>query len=304
MRLNRLDTGSFSAIVLLVFCFLSPVSIAEKRDSLWIQNEKPAEVKTPALDQSGFTSDEIYLKKYAEAQKLLEERLFDQAIKQYQALAKKYKRYPAPQNDIGVIYRLQEKYELAIRQFNKVIKRFPEYAPAYENLADTLTHLASAAYLTAAQHAEDNEVLQKKAELSSTFHQLAMQSVEEDIYADQERRNKVPVSQQVVNTMHSWISAWNKRDLSTYLSHYSSDFAPDRGKTIQEWAKRHKDNFTGSDFIRVYLDSIKMRQLDEKTVAVSFRELYESNLYEATAKKEIVMERVRSSWLIKSEQQI
>ena len=253
-------------------------------------------------------------------------------IKWYKKLIKRWQDNPEPINNLGVIYRLQGKFSLAIETFNTAIEKFPDYAFAYENLGDTYIQLAEQSF-TKGLKKEPNAMLRMKAQLSSNFHNLAVNTIsqqqQEDLatQAEQQALQQAEQSAQqqadataaaeqkaaqqqteieqtgevVMAALRSWVNGWSSLEPDKYLAHYSKDFTPDRGLTLETWTAKKKRIISNAGFIDIKLDDISIEFPDENNAVATFTQSYESNSVKSVDRKELVMQLQPEGWLIVSE---
>ncbi len=219
----------------------------------------------------------------------------------FKKYSKKFSKDPVPKLDLAHVYRMAGNYKKSIETLRAAIKKFPEFGPAYEALGDVFSTLALQAYTASANNTKNNQWVLAKRQMLLDIDNHALDSYIAKFNAEADRRNAKPLSQQITNTMHSWVKSWNNRDIRTYLTHYAKDFTPANGRSSEQWLDRTRKSFEQSEYIKVLMDTLEMKKIDDYTVSVRFRELYESNLFEAISNKEIILQRKLNSWLIKEE---
>ena len=87
------------------------------------------------------------------------------AILIFQKLTEDYPDLPEPYNNLAVIYAAGGQYDKARASLEQSIRTHPSYAPAYENLGDVYSKLASQAYDKALQLDSSNSAAQNKLAL-------------------------------------------------------------------------------------------------------------------------------------------
>jgi murein L,D-transpeptidase YafK len=105
--------------------------------------------------------------------------------------------------------------------------------------------------------------------------------------------------QQLIDFVESWKQAWISQEIEPYIAFYDSSFRSG-DKDLAAW-KKHKANINNSyAFINVDISNIKVRWTDHGA-AVSFRQQYRSDRYNATGNKTLYLIHNDLGWKIKSE---
>jgi len=97
--------------------------------------------------------------------------------------------------------------------------------------------------------------------------------------------------------IQSWANAWEKKDISTYLSFYSKEFKGSKNHR-GAWEASRQRALKKNKNISIELSDIKINQKDAKKVEVNFIQKYKSDKYTDTGRKELVVEKKRSGWKI------
>ncbi|MGB5707114.1 MAG: tetratricopeptide repeat protein [Arenicellales bacterium] len=224
----------------------------------------------------------------------------EEARKHYKKLKRKLKSNPEPANNLAMIYRLQGQYDDAIELFRETIEKFPDYSQAYENLGDTYIELAQIEYQRGADQIALNDVLASKASISSNFNQIARDNTPagkrrslanqlgsaeiRTVNASEESSEQQPLttpleaaSEQVIETLRSWVTTWSNRDVDNFLAHYSREFIPAGGVGLPEWIGRKTEGISSTDFIKVRLNDIRISQNAADLVIANFVQEYETD---------------------------
>jgi hypothetical protein len=268
---------------------------------------------------------EVALKKHKKNQRLLLQRgfvlvkleRFEAALSHYKKLNRKLKSNPEPGNNLAMVYKLQGKNSEAISQLKKTIKRFPDYAQAYENLGDIYIEIAQAQYKRGADQFPDNEILLSKSEIANDFNQLSTNNtktakrnalVEQETVKKQQEQEVVQVvplatpTDEIMQTLSSWITAWSERNVDDYLLHYSREYVPGDGIILGEWIGRRREDLNAAEFIKINLDQIDITQNDSDLIVANFVQTYESNLLKTKLLKSLTLRLYEGNWLIIKEE--
>ncbi len=112
--------------------YLEAVETIDGKHVAQIAAEKKEHLVSSGQDQR--TMSESWLKAYAQAEKHVENREFQQAIAKFNEVLEEDPQAFEAYTGIGFVYIHQGEYEKAIASFNKAIEINPEYAPAYDNI--------------------------------------------------------------------------------------------------------------------------------------------------------------------------
>ena len=109
---------------------------------------------------------------------------------------------------------------------------------------------------------------------------------------EQPDRNKI-VARRVLN----WASSWARQDLDLYLSHYSPDFLPAQGLTMDDLKIQMEDRILNSEFIVFRLSNLDI-YIDGDNASAHFRQDYKSNLYAWSGTKTLKLSQIAGEWYI------
>jgi len=108
----------------------------------------------------------------------------------------------------------------------------------------------------------------------------------------------------VLGVLEAWRSAWQQQDVATYLACYSSAFAPDDGSSLEAWKEIRARRLTSPAFIEIELVGIEVEPLASGEVRLIFDQIYRSDGFSDTVRKELVMEREEAGWRIRRERSL
>ena len=108
------------------------------------------------------------------------------------------------------------------------------------------------------------------------------------------------LKQAITDAVKSWAAAWAAKDVEKYLASYAPDFKPADGMNHKAWDAQRRERVTRSKSIA--LSEIAVDEAGEKTVNVSFVQVYRSDIYKDTTKKTLKLKKIGDKWLIVSEQ--
>ena len=101
--------------------------------------------------------------------------------------------------------------------------------------------------------------------------------------------------------VETWIGAWNRKDLATYLSAYDAAFVPALGMKRAAWEKLRAQRINKKGDIKAVISEIKPIGCEAKTAEVSFTQVYDSPDYKDNVEKTLSLVRVDKAWKIVKE---
>jgi len=100
--------------------------------------------------------------------------------------------------------------------------------------------------------------------------------------------------------IQSWASAWEKKDISTYISFYSKEYKGAQNHR-GAWEASRQRAFKNNKNISIKLSNIQGYQKGKNKVGVSFTQEYKSDGYTDTGIKELLVEKKNTDWKITNE---
>ena len=261
-----------------------------------------------------------------------------EAIQVFAKLSEDYPELPEPYNNLAVLYASQGRYEKARTALESSIRTHPSYATAHENLGDIYAKLASQAYDKALQLDSSNTGAKTKLAMIGELigggartaraparpepvkmaeaapAKAADAAAKASVVASAAKSGAEPKSaepkaaggqgagtDELINTVHAWASAWAKKDVAGYLAYYAKDFKTPKGEARSDWEKSRKQRISAPKKIEVGIESPKVSISGEGAASVSFRQIYRSDVIKTSGTKTLVMVRSNGKWLIREE---
>jgi hypothetical protein len=109
---------------------------------------------------------------------------------------------------------------------------------------------------------------------------------------------------EVESLVRDWASSWSQQDLQTYFAHYSESYRPELGRSQDEWRRLRKSRLTRPQWIRVQVDDLEVRQLEDNFIQVRLRQTYRSNVYQDQIHKSLNLIRENGQWRIFKERSL
>lgn len=97
--------------------------------------------------------------------------------------------------------------------------------------------------------------------------------------------------------IQSWVRAWEKKDIHTYLSFYSKEFKGSKNHP-GAWEASRQRAFTRHKNIAIKLSDIRIEQKSPKKIEVTFFQEYKSDEYRDSGFKELIVEKKGTDWKI------
>ena len=108
-------------------------------------------------------------------------------------------------------------------------------------------------------------------------------------------------SEEVLQVLQGWASAWSKKNVDAYLAYYARDFKTPKGEPRAEWERGRRTRILAPKSISVETDSPKVNMTGDKQASVTFRQRYRSDNINANSMKTLVLVKTDGSWRIQQE---
>ncbi len=108
-------------------------------------------------------------------------------------------------------------------------------------------------------------------------------------------------SDEVLQALNGWASAWSKRNVDAYLAYYAKDFKTPKGEPRAEWEQGRRTRILAPKTISVETDSPKVTLTGDKQASVTFRQRYRSDNINANSMKTLVLVKTDGGWRIQQE---
>ena len=165
------------------------------------------------------------------------------------------------------------------------------------------------------------DVLASKATISENFNQIALNNTQagkrralaaeqgsatnnadSQASSDPEVTPLKPPSEQVTDTLRSWVTTWSNRDIDNFLAHYSREFVPADGLGLPEWIGKRTEELGSTDFIKVRLNEIRITQSASDLIIANFIQEYETDSVNNRSLKSLTLKFYQDRWLILKEE--
>lgn len=105
---------------------------------------------------------------------------------------------------------------------------------------------------------------------------------------------------EVLAAVNHWAKQWSERDVKGYLNAYSNDFTLPAGQSRKDWATERRARIEDKKRISVKIESPQV-SVSGNTATVKFRQIYDSDTFNADSRKMLVLVKQGGKWLIKQE---
>ena len=169
---------------------------------------------------------------------------FDDAIIAFKEVSKLQPGLAEPHNNLAVIYNEMGNLRAAVAELESSLKLNPEYVTAYENIGDLYVKLAARSYKKALSKEENTALRGRYENLLRIRSTKVPKPVESESLSANKRVEKAAVvkqdmatkpvqaadkTQQALDAIEVWRSAWSERNLKRYFASYAADFNPGSG---------------------------------------------------------------------------
>lgn len=108
----------------------------------------------------------------------------------------------------------------------------------------------------------------------------------------------------VEQQLQAWRSAWQNKDLKSYLAFYADTFRPPRGLSHEAWQEERRQRLGGDQRLEVAIEQLQTSSLPGKQVRALFRQRFLAGDFIDTSNKELVWQKFGDRWLIVLERQL
>ena len=231
----------------------------------------------------------------------------NQAIDTFRDLTERFPGLPEPFNNLAVLYAEKAQYRLAKEILEQAIKTNPSYLTAHINLGDIYTKMASEAYNKALEIDKSNNIaITKLSMITQLFNyqpntkNTVIDSIKTKPVVKVTKLSKERLSQDILNSIENWKTAWENKDMKSYLNSYASNFNYPNKMTKSDWEKYRTSRIISKKIIYLSLSNIQLKFGKEKITAI-FTQKYNSGNLNQTSNKTLVFIKENDDWLILEE---
>jgi len=231
----------------------------------------------------------------------------NQAIDTFRDLTERFPELPEPFNNLAVLYAEKAQYRLAKEILEQAIKTNPSYLTAHINLGDIYTKMASEAYNKALEIDKSNNIaITKLSMITQLFNyqpntkNTVIDSIKRKPAVKVVKLSKKRLSQNILNSIENWKTAWENKDMKSYLNSYASNFNYPNKMTKSDWEKYRTNRIISKKIINLSLSNIQLK-FDKGKITAVFIQNYKSGNLNQTSNKTLVFIEENGDWLILEE---
>lgn len=117
---------------------------------------------------------------------------------------------------------------------------------------------------------------------------------------DQKKVETLDASKAVYDELNGWRTAWERKNMKAYFSHYVDGFAGE-AKSEKAWRDQRKSKIMDAKNIQVTFSDAQLNFLSDSEAEVKFKQHYRSGKYKDVGQKTLLFKKVNNRWLIAQE---
>lgn len=264
-----------------------------------------------------FAIDDSLKSRFSAAQALADEGQLTEAIAAYQSLIKTHPQFPEAYNNLAAIYLKQKKTNQAKNILEQGLHAHKGYAALYDNLSAINVAMAREAYSKALQlDLKPSSVSiaaislnkdKNAAAINTSAKKVEAKVIEENIAEAQEKllaNKNVNNIKPIEIVLQEWAAAWSAQAVDVYLSFYHQQYKPVNGMSRNNWVQSRRYRLKKPKWIKVALADINLVKITDKQALVNFKQSYQSNSFDDTGSKQMVLLYTEKGWRIFREKNI
>ena len=231
----------------------------------------------------------------------------NQAIDTFRDLTERFPELPEPFNNLAVLYAEKGQFRLAKEILEQAIKTNPSYLTAHINLGDIFTKMASEAYNKALEIDKSNNIAITKLSMITqlfNYNPNTKNTVIDSIKTKKEPKitklSKKELEKRILNSIENWKTAWESKDIESYLNAYSSNFIYPNNMSKSQWEKYRTNRILPKKIINISISNIKI-EFKKEIIKATFTQNYKSGRLNQTSNKILTFIDEDSQWSILEE---
>ena len=148
---------------------------------------------------------------------------------------------------------------------------------------------------------DNDEKSREVAETTKTEEKIS--SLKENYEEPVKRKTDYEIVEEIVN---NWKNSWEDKDLEKYFSFYVDNYASQYFEDHILWKEDRKKRIVDKSDIEIEIEnlSITFQINDDETATATFQQIYSSEQYSDSVKKEIIFQKDGNNWKITAEKLI
>ncbi|MEW6312502.1 MAG: tetratricopeptide repeat protein [Pseudomonadota bacterium] len=231
---------------------------------------------------------------------LAEQNRFDPAASAFSAVIKDYPQYPEAYNNLAAVYAAQGRHDKARAALEAGLATHPVYATLHRNLKKSDGTATKATMPPLALVKTLYGVRPPKPEAEAATVPLATPAPPPVAPASPPApaAATTDAGEAVLRTVNAWAATWSNRNVKAYLACYARDFKPGDGSSRAAWEKSRRKRIAEPASIRVEIESPRVTLTDASHASVAFTQRYRSDSLKTSTHKVLELERKNGKWLI------
>lgn len=133
------------------------------------------------------------------------------------------------------------------------------------------------------------------------FHAMPPLAAPIPAHAPETPRSPVAAMETIQQALANWAAAWSAKDFPRYRAFYARTFAPENGRTLEQWASGRALRLAKPGDIAVGINDVKTQSIDSERAVTEFRQTYTSADYRDVMLKRVEWVREGDHWKIQRE---
>lgn len=223
------------------------------------------------------------------------------AIETFEDIIRDYPNYPEAYNNLAVLYADEGELDKAITILESAIKTNKSYSTAYLNLGDLYSKKAANVYGEVLKIDDTNNIAENKLRLIGEFFNYKPASMEAEFV--QNKTNEKPQKiddfgkSLVIETINQWKAGWENKDYAQYFDAYSPTFEYPAKMNRKEWQQYRKERINYKKTIKVELIDLVVFKKNDLFHA-TFTQVYQSDNFSDKSTKLMVFAFDDKEWKI------
>jgi tetratricopeptide (TPR) repeat protein len=223
-----------------------------------------------------------------------------EAITVFTALTTDFPDLAEPYNNLAVLHAANRQYDSARDALEKAIRVDPNYATAYENLADLYLQLANQAYAKALQLNPNNTTVRMRLAQIGKTNERSADRVPTAAVTKTSMRGEESEKEAALAVVKEWARSWSARDVNSYLTYYGPEFRTPHQEPRSAWEAKRRELIENKAKIEVGIESPQI-SLTNNVATVRYRQKYVSDSHVSNERKTLVLRKYDDSWKIVEE---
>lgn len=224
------------------------------------------------------------------------------AIETFEDIIKNYPKYPEAYNNLAVLYANKGELDKAIRILESAIKTNKSYSTAYLNLGDLYSKKAANVYAEVLKIDNANNIAVNKLRLIEKFFNYNPVAMEAEFVMNKTNEEPKTTTKDIgkslaIKAINQWKTGWENKDYAQYFGAYSPLFEYPAKMKKKEWQQYRKERIKYKKTIKIELiDLVVFKKKD--LFHATFTQEYQSDNFLEKSTKMLVLSFDGDQWKI------